>query len=114
MRTAIDMNRIPVLEWMEQERNLPKPEYSIHCKHANTAYWLHARGYKLSVHVEIDIGRDNRAFLQWINDHKQEVYIRRLGRGIAIAASNNHLELAKWLLETYPDKTGRSRATESR
>lgn len=101
-QNAIDLNRIPVLGWMEQERLLPKPGYFMHCKHADTAFWLHARGYKLSMHVETEIDQGNHAFLEWLNGHK-EISMRGMKRGIAIAARNNNVALAKWLMETYPD-----------
>lgn len=69
------------------------PKYCLLCKHADTAYWLHAHGYKLSVRFEIEVQRGNHVFLVHL-----DYYVHETEKSLLLQL----MEMAKWLMKTNP------------
>lgn len=92
-----------MLELLEQKGVLPKPkdQLATECNHADTIYWLHQRGYFLSIDVELEISRSNLEFTKWLDAHKKSHIIRDLENAMVIAASVNSVEMLQWLAETF-------------
>lgn len=103
LESAIKHNRIKVLEWLEQHSLLLPSQKSValHCDRAAAAYWLAQRGFRLSVSVYDELSDNDLEFIKWAHEHKHT--LRDVSEGIVIAMSLNNLEMAQWLLETFPD-----------
>lgn len=104
MQCAIDWDRVRVLVRLEQERRLPDPKgVVLECRYADTTYWLHERGYSLSIDVETEIARNNFEFMNWVDSHKEHHILRELERGIVAVACTSYVAMAQWLIETFAE-----------
>lgn len=103
MVIAAKNKRIHVLEWLEQEGVLPTTNNRMECGQPESAYWLLERGFSLSIDVGVAILEGNLEFLKWCYENRELHEIHGLARGIVLASSINSVEIAQWLVDTYPD-----------
>lgn len=93
---AIRWNRIDVLNLLEQQGVVPNPKaIMMDCRHGDTAYWLHLRGYWFFVDVGIEISQNNLQFMKWLYAHRKIQAIRDLEAGIVDASLVNSAEMAR-------------------
>lgn len=102
VEVSIDNERIPVLNWLERRGVLPRDLVQI-CSHAASAYWLHSRGYSIWVYIDNEIESGNLEFLKWCYDHRDTHTILDLDKCIVQAALFSNVEIAQWLIDSYPD-----------
>lgn len=102
---AVVSDSLDLLTWLaDQGSSLPTPtqrSVPLDCTHPDAACWLHDRGYRIAINPGNEVEKGNLAFLQWTKANAAE--IPRIDECLKIALNGNHLEMANWLVETFPN-----------
>lgn len=99
---AAKNKRIHVLDWLEHQGRLPVDNFFI-CSQPESVLWLVERGYSLTIDVGVAIQEGNLSFLKWCYENRERHELFGVARGIVLASSINSVEIAQWLIDTFPD-----------
>lgn len=102
---AVRSSSLDLLVWLvEQKVSLPLPDQNsapLACFAPVVASWLHKCGYRIHIIPFEEVKKGNVAFLQWARENADE--IQSIEMCLKIALNGNHLELADWLVTSFPN-----------